>query len=204
MFGPTLRGEKCTLRPPRKEEAQTYRSCTQHGPERLGPDLSGRGGVVFCPRGQRPLLADDVAFAPVEREFAPPAALRGRDVVEGPPLRHPVRRRALQDDAIANLARHETVHLVEGWADRGHIPRAVRWAVEADRRLVVAHLPARRVSLIRRRRDDHVLDRTPLERPEEVPLPTQGALGAVGQTLVRLDVPAADELAEEHERIAVR
>ena len=24
MFGPTLRGEKCTLRPPRKKEAQTY------------------------------------------------------------------------------------------------------------------------------------------------------------------------------------
>ena len=24
MFGPILRGEKCTLRPPRKEEAETY------------------------------------------------------------------------------------------------------------------------------------------------------------------------------------
>jgi hypothetical protein len=47
MFGPTLRGQKCTLRPPRKEEAQTYidwfadprsfRYMLQVGPMSRGP-----------------------------------------------------------------------------------------------------------------------------------------------------------------------
>src|SRR2546425_4852238 len=95
MFGPTLRGEKCTLRPPRKEEAQTYRSCTQHGPERRTFRIVDRteGHVPHdlpCAlndalriryQGAETLHEAEVQVVPVRREIEEPVRHAGRATV---------------------------------------------------------------------------------------------------------------------------
>src|SRR5262245_36938189 len=153
--------------------------------------------------GEAHLLFDDVGLPTIERDLPQPPACCRRDVMERPPLRLPVRRPAVKDDSIAGVSSDEPMHLIERRADRGHVPRAICRTIEADRGLVVARPPARWIPLLERRRDDHVLDRPALERPEKVPLTTHRALGAIGQPLVRDDVPAADELPEEHELVAM-
>src|SRR5207302_10472434 len=167
-------------------------------------DRSARGTALGALTREHHLLVGEPGTPAVVRDLSSPATAIRSDLVEGPDLTAAVGRGAVEDDLVVPLARDQAVDLVVRRTDRGDIPAVVGGAVIADRRLVVAlALPPGAIPHVPRRRHEHVLDGTTLKDPKEVPFTAYRARLAVGGELLGLNVPGADELTKEHERIGV-
>jgi uncharacterized protein YbjT (DUF2867 family) len=166
--------------------------------------LSRSGSTELRPASHEHPLDHRPRGALVLRLVPHPREGVGGDLRERPAVECPVGLGPLEHDAIAGRSRDEVHHGAGHRREPRHQPRAARGVIQTHRRPVLGGRRLGPAPFLERWAEQHVLDGTAFEDPAEMPLAaTLGRLIARVIEVRDLEIPRADEPAEEHQLLRV-